>query len=62
MSPVRRQIIVAIEQANSSPTLKLAFKIARVVDKPLEEVFFFDDQREESVNRSVAPASGADNV
>ena len=36
---VTRQTIVAIENAKYSPTLELAFKIARAFDKPLEEVF-----------------------
>ena len=39
---VTRQTIVAIEKANYAPSLELAFLIARVFDKPLEEVFFFD--------------------
>ena len=39
---VTRQTIVAIEKANYSPSLELAFLIARVFGKPLEEVFFFE--------------------
>ena len=38
---VTRQTIVAIENAKYSPTLELAFKIARAFDKPLEEVFHY---------------------
>jgi len=38
---VSRQTIVAIEKEKYSPSLELAFKIARVFDKPLEEVFAF---------------------
>ncbi len=38
---VTRQTIVAIEAAKYSPTLELAFKIARAFDRPLEEVFFY---------------------
>jgi len=39
---VTRQTIVAIEKAHYSPSLELAFLIAQVFGKPLEEVFFFD--------------------
>jgi len=43
---VTRQTIVAIEKANYSPSLELAFLIARVFGKPLEEVFFFAAESE----------------
>ena len=36
---VTRQTIVAIEQGKYSPSLEVAFKIARVFGVPLEEVF-----------------------
>jgi putative transcriptional regulator len=38
---VTRQTIVAIENEKYSPTLELAFRIARVFNIPLEEVFSF---------------------
>lgn len=38
---VTRQTIVAIEKGKYSPTLELAFKIAKVFNTPLEEVFVF---------------------
>jgi len=38
---VSRQTIVAIEQGRYSPTLELAFRIAQVFEKPLEEVFVY---------------------
>jgi putative transcriptional regulator len=38
---VSRQTIVAIEKGKYSPSLELAFKIARVFDKPLEDVFTY---------------------
>ncbi len=37
-----RQTINAIEAAKYSPTLELAFRIARAFDKPLEEVFRYE--------------------
>ncbi|HAP58969.1 MAG TPA: transcriptional regulator [Cytophagales bacterium] len=44
---VTRQTIVAIEKAKYSPSLELAFKIARVFDKPLEEVFNYAPEEED---------------
>ncbi len=41
---VTRQTIIAIENGKYSPTLELAFRIARVFRTPLEEVFSFDDR------------------
>jgi len=38
---VTRQTIVAIEKGKYSPTLELAFKIALVFEKPLEEIFSY---------------------
>lgn len=42
---VSRQTIVAIEKGNYSPSLELAFKLAKEFDKPLEEVFTYDDPK-----------------
>lgn len=36
---VTRQTIAAIEQGKYSPSLEAAFRIAHVFEKPLEEVF-----------------------
>ena len=43
---VTRQTIVAIEKANYSPSLELAFLIAQVFGRPLAEVFFFEPESE----------------
>lgn len=40
---VSRQTIVATEQSRYSPSLELAFRIARVFGVPLERVFGFDE-------------------
>lgn len=40
---VTRQTIVAIENGKYSPTLELAFRIARVFNTPLDEVFSFSE-------------------
>ena len=36
---VTRQTIIAIEQGRYSPSLEVAFQIARVFDVPLDDVF-----------------------
>jgi putative transcriptional regulator len=38
---VTRQTVNAIEAGKYSPSLEVAFRIARVFDQPLEEVFQF---------------------
>jgi putative transcriptional regulator len=40
---VTRQTIAAIEQGKYSPSLEVAFRIARVFDRPLEEVFAWEE-------------------
>lgn len=40
---VSRQTIIAIEKGQYSPSLELAFRIARVFSTPLEAVFTFED-------------------
>ncbi len=40
---VTRQTIAAIEQGKYSPSLEVAFRIARVFGKPLEEVFHWNE-------------------
>jgi putative transcriptional regulator len=42
---VTRQTIIAIEQGKYSPTLELAFQIARVFRVPLDEVFGYPDDQ-----------------
>ena len=45
---VTRQTIVAIENGKYSPTLELAFRIAKVFNTPLEEVFSFNYENDSS--------------
>jgi putative transcriptional regulator len=40
---VTRQTIVAIEKGKYSPSLDLAFRLARAFDVPLEAVFFLEE-------------------
>lgn len=44
---VTRQTIVALEKGSYSPSLELAFRIARFFDLTLEEVFIYRDNVEE---------------
>ncbi|HBS85980.1 MAG: transcriptional regulator [Bacteroidetes bacterium GWF2_38_335] len=41
---VTRQTIVAIENGKYFPTLELAFRIAKVFNVPLHEVFSYEEQ------------------
>jgi putative transcriptional regulator len=43
---VTRQTIIAMEQDKYSPSLELAFRIARVFETPLEEVFSYQPEDE----------------
>ena len=40
---VTRQTLIAIEQGRYSPSLEMAFKIARVFRTPLDDVFQYPD-------------------
>jgi putative transcriptional regulator len=40
---VTRQTIIAIEQGRYSPSLEMAFQIARVFSVPLEDVFQYPE-------------------
>lgn len=40
---VTRQTIIAIEKGKYSPSLEMAFRIARVFSVPLEDVFQYPD-------------------
>ena len=40
---VTRQTVIAIEQGRYSPSLELAFQIARVFGVPLDDVFQYPD-------------------
>ena len=40
---VTRQTLIAIEQGRYSPTLELAFQLARVFDARLDDLFHYPD-------------------
>ncbi|NUW32073.1 helix-turn-helix transcriptional regulator [Nonomuraea sp. SMC257] len=43
---VTRQTVIAIEQGRYSPSLEMAFRIARVFGVPLDDVFQYPDPPE----------------
>jgi len=45
---VTRQTIIAIEQGKYSPSLEMAFRIARVFGVPLDDVFDYPDPASDS--------------
>lgn len=40
---VRRETIVFMEQGKYNPSLDLAYRVARVFDKTIEEIFLFEE-------------------
>ena len=48
---VTRQTIIAIEQGKYSPSLEMAFQIARAFGVPLDEVFQYPDAEAPSARR-----------
>lgn len=41
---VSRQTIISIEKGKYNPSITLAFKIAKHFDKPIEEVFIYEEE------------------
>lgn len=39
---VHRQTIIAIEKQKYEPTIRVVLSLAKVLKKPVEEIFFFD--------------------
>lgn len=46
---VSRQTVVAMEKGKYSPSLELAFRIAKVFNVPLEDVFYYEEIEEEKL-------------
>ncbi|MEU4560590.1 helix-turn-helix transcriptional regulator [Actinoplanes sp. NPDC023936] len=44
---VTRQTLIAVEQGRYSPSLEVAFKIARALGVPIDDVFHYPDSTEE---------------
>ena len=43
---VRRETIVNLEKGKYNPSLKLAMDIAKVFDRTVEEIFFFEEEED----------------
>jgi putative transcriptional regulator len=43
---VTRQTILFMEKGKYNPSLRLAYKISKVFNKPIEDVFSFEDEEE----------------
>jgi putative transcriptional regulator len=41
---ISRQAVIAIEKEKYDPSLPLAFRIARLFEKPIEEIFKYEDK------------------
>ena len=44
---VSRQTVNAVENEKYDPSLPLAFRLARLFDKSIEEIFQFDDKEDD---------------
>ncbi|MBC8025652.1 MAG: helix-turn-helix transcriptional regulator [Steroidobacteraceae bacterium] len=42
---VTRQTIIALEAGKYSPSLELAFRLARALDRDLDEVFQYEEKK-----------------
>lgn len=42
---VSRQTIISLENGKYSPSIELAFKLARLFEKSIEELFIYEEER-----------------
>ena len=59
---VTRQTVIAIEQGKYSPSLEMAFQIARVFGVPLDDVFQYPDEGDNTVKAIVQDTYGSADV
>jgi len=52
LAGVRRETIVFLEKGKYNPSLRLAYHIARILNASIDELFFFDDEKEPEMNNS----------
>lgn len=45
---VSRQTVISLENGRYNPSIMLAFRIARLFEKQIEEVFLFEESEEEN--------------
>lgn len=51
---VSRQTVVAIERGRYSPSLEYAFKLSRILDAPIEELFHYPQAQEKENHDSLS--------
>jgi len=47
---VSRQTISSLENGRYNPSIKLAFKIARLFDMQIEEIFIYEDESDQATS------------
>ena len=47
---VSRQTVIAIENNKYNPSLELAFKLSRLFNAAIEDIFMYEDEEESSGN------------
>jgi putative transcriptional regulator len=54
---VRRETIVFLEQGKYNPSLKLAHDVAKSLNATIDELFIFDDERQDGPDGQDEPAA-----
>jgi putative transcriptional regulator len=54
---VRRETIVFLEQGKYNPSLKLAHDVAKTLNATIDELFIFDDDRQDGPDGQDGPAT-----
>jgi putative transcriptional regulator len=57
---VTRQTIIAIEKDKYNPSLDLAFKMARIFGVKIEEIFVYEEEREDHPIKPLKPSTDWD--
>jgi putative transcriptional regulator len=57
---VTRQTIIAIEKDKYNPSLDLAFKMARIFGVKIEEIFVYEEEREDRPIKPLKPSTDWD--
>jgi putative transcriptional regulator len=47
---VSRQTIISLESGRYNPSILLAFRLARLFNQPIEEIFIYDEENENEIS------------
>lgn len=47
---VSRQTIISLESGRYNPSILLAFRLARLFNQPIEEIFLYDEENENEIS------------